>query len=291
MENKGLVSNNPSIMLWLAAAVVAVLGMRAFLEYLRRVNHEGPKAGWRDLAFASGVLPLCVWSTVVVAIAGQGLTYLVGYHPLRLFGTLVLAMLFTSAVIFWVAARPGWLSLGAGSTLLALLALATQVGVVYSVGTEPGLHWRWELLVFSLLVMVAGHGVAMRVVLAAERGRKSDRGGRRMLGALLGAVALVGAQELTLLSANLPGQSISAFNRMLPEVAVALLAGAAVPIGFAVMIVDQYMQRRIRRASRRRVGGGRTRIGHEGDAGPTTHASGLPSTTSAPTADPRSASH
>lgn len=290
MESKALVSNNPSIMLWLAAAVVAVLGMRAFLEYLRRVHHEGPVNAWRDLAFAAGVLPGCVWSAAIVGIAGQGLAYQVGYHPALLFGTLLLSMVFCAGVLFWVGLRPGWLSLGLSSAVLGALALAVQVGVVYSVGTEPGPRWRWELLVFSVLLLTAGHVVALLVVLRAQRGKKEDRGSRRLLGALLAAVALIGAQELTLLSANLPGQQISAFNRMLPEVAVALLAGAAVPIGFAVMIVDHYMQRRIRRASRRRSGG-RTRIGHEGDPGPTTHASGLPSTTSAPTADPRSASH
>ena len=34
-------SSDPSIILWLGAAVVTVLGARVFVEYLLRVNYEG----------------------------------------------------------------------------------------------------------------------------------------------------------------------------------------------------------------------------------------------------------
>lgn len=273
MDNNLLFGSNPSILLWLAAAVVAVLGLRAFLEYLRQVRQLGPVTGWRDLVFASAALQSCVWSSIIIGISAQGLVYPVGYSVLILLGTLLAGLVVCAAALFWVGLRPGWLSLSTGSLALALTAVATQLGVIRAVGAEPGIEWRPEMLVFAFLVLVAGLGVTMRIVLSATRGSKEDRAGRRLLAALLGGVALIGSQELTLLAANLGAQSVSAYTRQLPEVAVALLAGAAMPVVFVVMIVDQHMQRRIRRASRR----GRQRIGHlSDDAGPTTQASGLP---------------
>lgn len=273
MENKALFSNNPSIVLWLAAAAVAVLGLRAFLEYLRQLRQLGPVTGWRDLLFGAAALQTCIWSTIVIGIGAQGLAYPVGYHPLWLAAALLLGILVSAGVLFYVGIKPGaWLSVAVAAGVLAPIAVVVQLGVIRAIGAEPGIEWRPEMLVFAVLVLIAGLGVMMRMVLGSARGSKEDRGGRRLLAALLGGVALIGAQELTLLAANLAAQSVSAHARKLPEVAVALLAGAAMPVVFVVMIVDQHMQRRIRRASRRT----RQRIGHLSDgASPTTQASGL----------------
>lgn len=250
MENKALVSTDPSILLWLATAVVALLGLRASLEYLRRVGHEGP-GDWRDLALAALAAKSCVWATAIVGIAGQGVSYPVGYSALILFGTLLLAVALAIGALAWMAWRPGWLSFVGGSVLLAAIDLFLLFGVIRAIGAEPGLVWRWPLLAAAGGVFVAGHVASLRLVVGIKRASKHDTGARRFGAALIAAVALIGALELTLAAAGLSEQSVSAYARQLPEVAVALLAGAALPIVFVVMIVDQHMQRRIRAASRR----------------------------------------
>jgi NO-binding membrane sensor protein with MHYT domain len=277
MDNAAsLFSSEPSITLWLAAAMVAAVGMRAFLECLRRVGHEGPLVGWRDLVFAATAVQVCVWSTALLGISSQGLHYAIGYHPLPLFGTLAIAIVASGALLFWSTFKRSTVNVLAAAAGLGVVALGVQVGVVSSLGLEPGIRWRPDLMVFALLVLVIGHGVAIYLVLSAARGAKTDRGWRRTMAALLGAIALVGAQELSLMAAAMQEQSISGYSRHLPEVALMLLAGGAVPVIFLVLIVDQYMQRRIRRASRRK----RHRLSYSSEPGtPTTFSGDLSPTT------------
>lgn len=250
MENKALISTDPSILLWFAAAAVALLGMRAFLEYLRRVGHEGPGA-WREVLLAALAAQSCVWATLIVGIAAQGVSYPIGYSALILFGTLLLGVVLAIVALAWVAWRPGWPGLVGGSVVLAAVEVLVQFGVIRAVGAEPGLLWRWPLLAAAGGVLVAGHVASLRLVVGVRRASRLDTGARRLGAALIAAVALIGAQEFTLAAARLSEQSISAYARQVPEIAAALLAGAAMPVVFVVMIVDQYMQRRIRAASRR----------------------------------------
>jgi NO-binding membrane sensor protein with MHYT domain len=275
MNSKSLISSDPSILLWLAGALVALLGTRAFLGYLRRVRHQGPRGAWSDLLLAAFAAQACVWSAAIVGVAGQGVAYPVGYSALILFGTLFGSVLLAAGVLSWVGAREGWLSLVGTALLQAVLMVATQFGVVRAIGAEPGLLWRVPLLGFAVAVLFVGLVLAMQLVLTARRGSKHDSGSRRLVAALLLAIALISAQEMTLASALLRDQSISAYARQMPEVAVALLAGAAMPIAFIVMIVDQHMQRRIRAAVRR--SGRRSRLGTADTAAAvTTQSAGLP---------------
>lgn len=273
MESKGLISSNPSAMLWLGAAIVAILGMHACLEYLRRLRHQGPIVGWRDLLLGAVALQICATSTMIVGIAGQGLLYEIGYHPLKLLGSMLLLALLAVIVMFWASWRVGWISLIGASLLLAPLTLAQQIAVVWSLGTEPAVPWRMSYLVYAGVLLFAGFASGLYLVMRARRGTKEDRWGRRVLAALLAAAAVVFSQEIVLKALQLTEQTASAYVRLLPEVAVTLLAGAGMPIVFLVMLVDQHMQRRIRHASRRN----RHRLGY-GDSAVSTHNGDLPRT-------------
>ena len=243
---------DPSVLLWMASALVAFLGARTLVEYLRRLHHEGPLRLWRELLLASAALTAGAWSALVLDISAQGLAFEIGYHPLKIFGTLLLAFAVMVMLIGAATLRPSWFGQLAAAAVAALVMVTVQVAVIWSIGAEPGLFWRTEPLVFALLLQFTGIGAAGRMVTGARRGSSADRGSRRLLAALVLGACTVAAQELALAASGLDRQVVSAHARFLPEVAITLVAGAVVPIGLVLMLVDQRSQQRARASYRRR---------------------------------------
>lgn len=243
---------DPSVLLWMASAVVALLGARTFVEFLRRLYYEGPVRLWRELLLGGGALSSGIWSALVLDVSAQGLAFEVGFHPLKIFGTLALAFVLMVLLIAWVTWRPVWWTQLIASALCTLCLVGVQVAVIWSIGAEPGLVWAVEPLVFALLLMFFGLTVSGRMVLGHKRGSGGDRGSRRLLAALvLGACTLAG-QELVLTASGLDRQVVSAHARFLPEMAIMLVAGAVIPIGLVLVLVDQRSQQRARASNRRR---------------------------------------
>lgn len=241
-----------SVLLWMASALVALLGARTFVEYLRRLHHDGPVRLWRELLLGSAALATGLWSAQVIGISAQGLNFEVGYHPLKVFGSLAACFLALTLVLGWVTFRPAWPSQLAAVALATLVATTQQIAVVWSIGAEPDLTWRIEPLVFSMSLLLVGFAAAGRLVVAARRGSTGDRAGRRLLGALVLTACVVAAQELVLIASGLDRQVVSAHARLLPEVIVSLLAGTVVPVGLVLLLVDQRGQQRARASERAR---------------------------------------
>ncbi len=244
--------DNPSVLLWMASACIAFLCARTFLEFLRRLHYDGPIRLWRELLFSAAALTCGLWSALVVDISAQGLSFELGYHPLKIFGALAAVALVMVMIVGWMTFRPAWPSQLAAAALTTVLAVILQVAVIWSIGAEPGLIWRTEPLVFGLLVMFVGFVVAGRMVVGARRGSSADRGSRRLLAALVLGACFVASQELILSSSGLNRQIVSAHARFLPEVVITLLAGAVVPIALVLLLVDQRSQQRARAADRMR---------------------------------------
>jgi NO-binding membrane sensor protein with MHYT domain len=244
------VIGDPSVLLWIASACIAFLGARTFIEYLRRLNYDGPIRLWRELLLGAGALVFGIWSSLVINISAQGLAFEVGYHPLKIFGGLVAVYLIVVMILAWVTFRPAWPSQLAAAALATLIAAILQVLVIWSIGAEPGLYWQTPPLVFAMLLLFLGVAVAGRMVVGSRRGSPGDRGSRRLLAALVLGACIVAAQELVLLASGLDRQVVSAHARFLPEVAITLVAGAVVPIGLVLMLVDQRAQQRARAAER-----------------------------------------
>ena len=252
---------DPSVLLWVASAVIGFLGARTYIEYVRRVRYEGPIALWRELLFGSAALSTGIWSSLVLDITAKGMSFEVGYHPLKIFGCLIGVYLLVVAVVGWMTYKWVWFNELAAYAVLTLCISMLQISVIWSIGAEPGLFWRTEPLVFALLLQFIGVGVSGRMVFGARRGSAGDRGSRRLLAALvLGACGLAG-QELVLAASGIDRQVVSAHARFLPEVAITLVAGAVVPISLVLMLVDQRTQQRARASYRRR----RRHAGEAGD--------------------------
>lgn len=232
--------------------MIAFLSARTFVEYLRRLNYDGPVRLWRELLLGAAALTSGLWSALVIDISAQGVSFDVGYHPLKIFGCLLATFAVMTMVLAWVTFRPAWPSQLAAAALAALTAGILQVAVVWSIGAEPGLYWRAEPLVFALMLLFTGIGVSGRMVVGARRGAPADRASRRLLASLVLGACVVAAQELVLIASGLDRQIVSAHARFLPEVAIMLLAGAVVPIGLVLLLVDQRSQQRARASERAR---------------------------------------
>ena len=245
-------SSDPSIFLWLGAAVVTVLGARVFIEYLRRVNYEGALPIWKEWLTGATALMLGIWAAMIVGVTAQNITFAIGYHPVRLFGGLIFAWLLAVVVMYWVSLKPGLWGLVSACALAAITTLLLEISVVWSIGAEPGLRWRPEPLLFALLVVAVGYGLSGWMVLTARRGSPQDRRGRRTLAGLVLGATILGASELVLTSAGLAKQSVSAYSRMLPDLAMSLFVGTGVPVILGLMFLDQYLKQQARAQERRR---------------------------------------
>ncbi len=251
-----------SVLLWVASACIALLGARTFLEYLRRTSHEGPLRMWRELSLGAAAIAAALWSAMVIDVGAQGLTFAVGYHPAKVFGALLLGVAAATGVMALATWRPRWIFRLPAVLVMALVALALQVAVIWSIGAEPGLTWRGDSLVFALLLHMLGLGFAGQMVLGARRGSRADRPPRRLLAALVLCACAVAAQELVLTSGGLDRQVVSAHAHFLPEVAITLVAGAAVPVLLVLLLVDQRTQQHSRASRRAR----RPRLRADGSA-------------------------
>lgn len=241
-----------SVVLWLLSALIALLGARAYVEYLRRLSHDSPLKLWREVVLAATALSCGLWSAVVIDVMALGLVFEIGYHPVKAFGPLLVVLVLVALLLVWASLRTRWPSQLAAGALATLAVLVLQVSVVWSIGAEPGLFWRVEPLVFAVLLLFVGLGVSGRMVLAVRRGSRNDRSSRRLLAALVLGACAVAAQELVLSASGLDRQVVSAHARFLPEMAIALVAGAAIPVGLVLLLLDQRSQRRTRASARAR---------------------------------------
>ncbi|MFO1326115.1 MAG: hypothetical protein U1F56_02065 [Rubrivivax sp.] len=255
-----------SVLMWIVSVAVLLLASRTFVQYLRRLVYEGPLRMWRELLAGSFALTAGVWSSAVLGVHAMGLSFEIGYHPLKTSASVAAAFVAVVLIVGFTTFRPRWYGQIAAAVVLGLVALVLQVGTIWAIGAEPGFMWRREALVFAALVAMAGLGLGGRIVVAARRGSRTDRGGFRLLAALLMGACLVASQELVLSAAGLDRQVASSHARFLSEMANLLVAGALVPLVLALMLADQYAQRRARASRRARRKRGRPASAHASES-------------------------
>ena len=242
----------PSLPLWMFAAMIGLLGAWAFIEYLRRVRHDGPVLARRELLFGSFALGAAMWAAMVVALSAQGLPFDLGFHPWKLAASLALALLLVLVTSYASVAVPRLLMHALLAVLFGAGVVGIELALLWAIGPTPGLDWRREPLVAAGVIVALGFGVSLRWVIMQRRGSAGDRRGRRFGAALLLAATLAAALELMSVASNLSRQGASSYIGELPEMAVVLAAGGAVPMLLLLMLFDQRMQARIRAANRQR---------------------------------------
>jgi hypothetical protein len=242
---------DPSVLLWVASALVAFLGARTLSSTCAGSTTTAPLRLWRELLLGSAALTGGLWSALVIDISAQGLPFEVGYHPLKIFGGLL-------------SACCGDGDAGGLGHLPAGLARHTGGGRAgHAAGRHPagGGHLVDRCRARPVLADRAAESsrcCSCSSALPAAGAWWWRRGGAPGATAARAAcwrhwpcgACTVATQELVLLASGLDRQVVSAHARFLPEVAITLVAGAVVPIALVLMLVDQRAQQRVRAAER-----------------------------------------
>lgn len=244
------------MLLWLAAALVALLAAYLFVGWLRRAQNE---AGWRQqlgpILLAGAALGVGITSAMPLALAAEALSFKLGYNWFFIPALVLGPMVGTLPAAFWLARKQNWWALIGCGLWLGLLAVAVQAGWILAAGLRPGIRWSFELLGGAAAVTTLGMTAALWLAYSDA----SSEGARKTLwrvgAAALMSLSLIAGQEVVTASVALLSQVGSVYQRQAASTWVCLVAGALVPTVLAILALDLALRNRAGR-SRRRSGGG-----------------------------------
>jgi diguanylate cyclase len=246
-----------SLLLWLMAAVVALLSAYLFIGWVRRV--QGVQ-GWREWAgpvlLAGTVLGLGFTSAMVLAMSAEALPFPLGYRWIAVPALFLLPPLACVPAAWWLSRRQNWIALLACGLMLAAVALAVQVGWIMAAGLRPGLRWNPTLVGAAAAMGVVGFVAASWLAYSDSSGDGARKTLWRVGGAVLMAITLVASQEVVVSAVGLLAQVGSVYQREAPATWLCLLAGALVPIVMAVLALDLMLRNSAARKQRSRSGSG-----------------------------------
>ncbi len=244
-----------SLLLWLMATVVAVLGAYLFIGWVRRAQDA---EHWKQALWPSVIaglsLGVVIPSSMTLAMAAEPLPFPLGYLWTAVPVLFLAPMLACIPVAFWLTRRQNWLALIGSGLVLAAIAVAVQVGWVMSAGLRPGIRWQLDLLGAGIAVSVLGLVAASWLAYSDA----SSDGGRKSLwragAATLVALTLVAGQEVVVSAVGLLGQVGSVYKREASSTIMCLIGGALVPTVLAMAALDLALRNSAdRKRSRRGV--------------------------------------
>lgn len=247
------------MLLWLLSIVVYLLGahvgMSALRDVLRdalgevRLDQMGPLRPADRLRLM--IMAALAWGTAlcigfVLALASRPLPYAVGFQAVAglLLWTLAVMVCFglVLTLVRWPTLPERCLVGGA----LGLLALTLQTGWLGAAGFNPGLAWRFELLVIAGLVLGVGLAMAFAIAFAEVTRIGTLRKRWRAAAAVLATLALLAGQELLLEGMLLGKQVASAYQHQLSSSLLSLIGGAVVPLALLIAMFTLHLGRRAR---------------------------------------------
>ena len=231
-------------MLWVLAAAVAMVAAYVSLGWVREVQRQPRlRDSWKGLLLASGTMGAGISSCVVLALSSEALPFPLGYPLPRVLILWAAAMLACLPACYLLMRNQGVLATIGSGMLLAPVAAGVQASWVMAVGFRPGVIWRVEFLIASVVVLTLGMIAALWISFseASRHGRR--RRLWRLGGAALLGLSLIAGQEILVAGAGLLAQVGSVYKDHVPAVLVCLVAGAIVPLALSVMAVDLKLRR------------------------------------------------
>lgn len=247
-------TSESSLLLWVMAAIVALLAAYLFVGWLRRAQGE---AGWSTVlgpvALASAALGVGMSSAMVLAMSAAGPAFPLGYRWLAVPGLVLGPVIACLPAAWWLSRRQNWLALIGSGLMLAAVAVAVQAGWIIAAGFRPGIKWQFELLGSAAALSALGFVGALWLAYSDA----SSDGARKTLwrvgAAALMALTLIAGQEVVSSSVSLASQVGSIYQREASATWLGLVAGAIVPTILAVLALDLTLRNRSRRHSSRSV--------------------------------------
>lgn len=244
-----------SILLWLMAAVVMVLGAYLFIGWIRRAQESETwrQALWPAVA-AGAALGIAIPSSMVLALAAEPLPFQLGYLWPAVPGLFLAPAVLAIPAALWLTRRQNWVAMIGAGALLALITLAVQLGWTMSAGLRPGIRLHYDLLAGAAAVTLLGLVAALWLSYSDASGD----GGRKSLwragGAALIALTIVAGQEVVVSAVGLLGQVGSVYKREASSTLMCLIGGALVPTVLAMAALDLALRNNTdRKRSRRSV--------------------------------------
>jgi hypothetical protein len=228
-----------SLLLWLMAAVVALLSSHLFIAWVRRAQglvHARDVLG--PVLLSASALAVGLSSAMVLALGAEGLSFQLGYRWLALPVLLAGALAVCLPAAWWLTRRQNLPALLGAGVLIATASLAVQFGWLHSAGFRPGLRWNLPLAGGAAVVSLVGYTAAMWLAYSDA----SSHGARRTLWRLgasaLMVLTMVTSQEVLITAAGLTLQVGSIYQREMASTWLALGAGALVPTVLAMLVLD-----------------------------------------------------
>jgi diguanylate cyclase (GGDEF)-like protein len=235
-----------------AAAALAALAAYVALDLMRRVRRGAGRTAWPWLLGAGLALGTGIWSVHFVTLAGRPLPFPIGYGGAPaaagwLIGAGVCALSLRLATL---PARTPLSRLGAAG-LLGAGALGTFVLYLLDLRLMPAPAWRWAWLA----AVPIGLGAALAAAAWLAGGARRRSVGLRVLAAALAGTAIVGAQRVTTLAAEVPFDAISqsAFG-LASDMTLAVLATLGSGSLLGVLLLLSVIERRMRAALEAAIG-------------------------------------
>lgn len=243
------------MLLWLMAAVVAVLGAYLFIGWTRRaLGTGGGLSTLKPVLLAGSALGVSLPSSMLLALSAEALAFPLGYRWALVPTLVVLPVLACLVTAWWLSRRRDGLALATAGLALALTALAVQAGWLVAAGLRPGPRWHWGFIGAAAAVSVVGITAALRLACPDTSGDASRRLLQRLGGAVLIAGTLVSSQELMISASGLLSQTSSVFRHEASSTSLSLVSGVVVPIVLAALALDLVLRNSTER--RHRLGGG-----------------------------------
>ncbi len=228
-----------SFLLWLMAAVVALLSSHLFVAWIRRAQglvHARDRLGPALRAAVS--LAVGLSSAMVLALGAEGFPFALGFRWLALPLLVGLGSFMCLPAAWWLTRRQSLPVLMGAGTLVAAASLAVQLGWLQAAGFRPGLRWEPALAGGAALMALVGYTAAMWLAYSDGSGHGARRTLWRLGAATLMLLTMVASQEVLLTAAGLEAQMGSVYQHEMPATWLALGAGAVVPTAMALLVLD-----------------------------------------------------
>ena len=241
-------SGETSLLLWLMAIVVTLLGAHVFIAWIRRAQGPG---SWRAATLASAALGLGLTCSMLLTLSAEALPFPLGYRWLLVPALWLLPWALCVPIAWWLMRRRNWLVLIVCSVLLTAIAIAVQAGWLVAAGMRPGLRWNFVWVGAAVAVQLLGFLAGLWMAFSDA----SSEGDRKTLwragAAVLIVLAVVAGQECMVAAVNVLTQVGSIYQREASSTWLCLIAGALVPIMQGMAALDIWLRNRVDRQNRR----------------------------------------
>ncbi|MBI5718570.1 MAG: hypothetical protein HZC37_12880 [Burkholderiales bacterium] len=247
------ISVESSLLMWALAALIVWMAAHVMLGWMRQAQEEWEwdLGRFRQVAIGAVTFGTALSVGIPLGLAGEALSFPIGYHPLAALGLWFSTVLVTTLLALVPVWREEGASAAGAGVLLGLLMTALQVAWILAVGFRPGIQWDAVFIGAAALVSAAGTGTAMAIAFPyGDRSRSYSYSWRIAAAGLIGLSFLAG-YALLLFAADLPTQIGSVYRHELPGTAISLLGGGLLPIILLLMVMDLETRRRQRRRQSR----------------------------------------